>query len=99
MKRQLLKFLLLIWLPLTGLAAGQEVVNIDVAGLACPFCVYSLGKNLIKLDNVESIKVDLADASARIVILEGHEADLGAIRQAIISAGFTPGEATKTLAQ
>jgi copper chaperone CopZ len=94
MKRQILVLLLLIWMPIAGLTADQQVVTIDVAGLACPFCVYSLEKSLTKLENIESIEVDLAGAFARIVIREGRQADLDAIRQAIVNAGFAPGDAT-----
>ena len=97
MKKAILKILILIWLPIAGgLAADQEVVKIGVAGLACPFCVYSLEKNLTKLANIEQVEVDLATGSARVVMVRTHKADLEAIKQAIVNAGFTPGAATTT---
>ncbi len=96
-KKAILKILVLIWLPIAGLTADQEVVEIGVAGLACPFCVYSLEKNLIKLANIESVEVNLATGSARIVMVRAHKANVEAIRLAIVNAGFTPGEATTTL--
>lgn len=81
-------------LPLPTLyAADHEVVEITVSGLACPFCAYGLEKNLKKLAEVESATVNLAANSARVTLKTGHKADLAAIREAIVNAGFTPGEA------
>jgi mercuric ion binding protein len=90
---------LLVWSPIAGLAADQEVVTIEVAGLACPFCVYSLEKNLAKLDDIESVEVDLKTGTARIAFGEGGKVDLDVIRQAIVKAGFTPGAASTRLVQ
>lgn len=83
----------LLWLPATLNAADQEVVEIAVSGLACPFCAYGLEKNLIKLAEVETATIDLAANSARVILKPGQKADLEAIKKAITKAGFTPGEA------
>ena len=99
MKKIAIVFVALMWLPAAGWAADQEVVEIGVSGLACPFCAYGLEKNLSKLPDVESAEVDLAANSARVVIKADHTADLEQIKQAIVKAGFTPGEATTSVAQ
>jgi mercuric ion binding protein len=99
MKIVTLVLISLLWLSATAWASDQEVVDIDVTGLACPFCVYSLEKNLKKLPEVESAEVNLADNSARVVIKADQSADVEQIKQAIIKAGFTPGEATTSVVQ
>ena len=70
-----------------------------MSGLACPFCAYGLEKNLNKLPEVDSAEVDLAANSARVVIKANHTADLEQIKQAIVKAGFTPGDAITSVAQ
>ena len=89
----------LLWVPIYASASDQEVVDIGVTGLACPFCAYSLEKNLRKLPEVESAEVNLAGNSARVVIKADHSADFEQIKQAIVKAGFTPGEATTSVGQ
>ncbi|MBT8102044.1 MAG: heavy-metal-associated domain-containing protein [Woeseia sp.] len=92
MKPVVLVLVGLLWLPSTLNAADHEVVVIAVSGLACPFCAYGLEKNLKKLADVDSATVDLAASTVRISIKPGQNADLDAIREAIVNAGFTPGE-------
>jgi copper chaperone CopZ len=74
-------------------ANGQEVVEIDVSGMTCPFCVYGTEKNLGKLPDVVEAVVSLDKKKARVVMAAGAHADIEAIRKAILNAGFTPGEA------
>ncbi len=92
MKLVVLVLIGLLWLPLTLKAADHEVVEIAVSGLACPFCAYGLEKNLTKLAEVESATVDLAASLARVTLKPDQKADLDAIKEAIVKAGFTPGE-------
>lgn len=75
-----------------GWARAQQVVEIEVTGMTCPFCVYGTEKNLNKLQGVESADVSLKNKRARIVMKQGESADLEVIRKAIVDAGFTPGE-------
>ncbi len=99
MKKITLILISLLWLPIYASASDKEVVDIDVTGLACPFCAYSVEKNLSKLPEVESVEVNLANNSARIVIKADQSADIEQIKAAIVKAGFTPGEATKSVEQ
>lgn len=99
MKKVTLVLISLLWLSVTAWASDQEVVEIGVTGLACPFCTYSLEKNLKKLPEVESAEVNLAENSARVVIKEEQSVDIEKIKQAIVKAGFTPGEATTSVVQ
>lgn len=99
MKNIALILVTLLWLSVPAWSADQEVLDIGVSGLACPFCAYSLEKNLRKLPEVDCAEVNLAENSARVVIKADHEFDLERIKQAIVNAGFTPGAATTTVEQ
>lgn len=99
MKNIAIVFVTLLWLPSAVWAADEEIVEIGVSGLACPFCAFSLEKSLSKLPEVDSANVDLAANSVRVVIKTDHTADLEQIKQAIVTAGFTPGDATTSVAQ
>ena len=99
MKSVVLVLIGLLWLLSTVNAADHKVVEISISGLACPFCAYGLEKNLTKLAAVESATVDLAANSARVILKPGQKADLDAIKEAIVKAGFTPGEADVSVTQ
>lgn len=99
MKKITLVLLSLLWFPIVAWASDQKIVEIGVTGLACPFCVYSVEKNLSKLPEVESVEVNLAANSARIVIKDGHDVDLEQIKRAIVKAGFTPSDTATVIVQ
>ncbi len=84
---------LLLLAPLSW-AAEPQVVEIEVTGMTCPFCVYGTEKKLNKLPGVDAAEVSLKNKMARIVMAPGKSADLEAIRAAITDAGFTPGVVT-----
>jgi len=89
------KFLvtLLLLLPLAAFAELEStVVEIDVNGMTCAFCVDGLHASLKKLAGVQQAEVSLKNSRARIELEPGQTPDLAAIRQAIIDAGFTPGD-------
>ena len=96
MKRIALGLIAVFCLSTAAWAADPEVVDVSVIGLACPFCAYSVEKSLGKLSGVDSVTVDLAANQVRVVMQAEHTADLQQIRQAIVNAGFTPGEASRS---
>ncbi len=83
---------LLLFTVSPGWAGAPQVVEIEVTGMTCPFCVYGTEKKLNKLQGVEAADVSLKNKRARIIMKQGESADLEAIRMAIVDAGFTPGE-------
>jgi copper chaperone CopZ len=99
MKRIVLVLIGVFWLSTAAWPADQEVVDVSVTGLACPFCAFSVEKSLGKLSGVDSVTVDLAANQVRVVMQAERTADLKKIKQAIINAGFTPGEASRSTAQ
>ena len=99
MKRIVLVLIAVFWLSITAWAADQEVVDVTVSGLACPFCAFSVEKSLSKLSGVDSVTVNLAANEVRVVMQAERTADLQQIKQAIVNAGFTPGEVSRSMAQ
>lgn len=98
MKKVTLILTALLWLAASAWAAEHEVVHVSINGLSCPFCAYSVDKSISKLTGVDSVNVNLAENSVDVVMLAEHTADLEAIKQAIVNAGFTPVEASKSVA-
>ena len=75
-------------------AAGQQVLEVQVKGMTCPFCAYGIEKNLSKLPGVKQAQVSLETKKARVAMQPGQAPDEAAVREVIIDSGFTPGEAT-----
>ncbi len=98
MTKSRIALLCMIWLSITAWAAEHEVVQVRVFGLACPFCAYGVEKSIGKLEGVDSVKVDLAESRVDVVMLTEHKANLEEIKQAIVNAGFTPGDASTSMA-
>ena len=91
MKRWIWVSVFLLFTPFGAVADETAVVEIDVQGMTCSFCVEGLHKSLLKVPGVEGVEVSLKHSRARIEIDSEHEPDLEAIKQAIVDAGFTPG--------
>jgi copper chaperone CopZ len=75
-------------------AEEPQVIEVEVTGMTCPFCVYGTEKKLTRLPSVAQVQVSLKSKKARIHMTPGAKADIEAIRKAILDAGFTPGEVT-----
>lgn len=96
MKRIALISLLLLFLSAS--AAGDEIgiIEVDVQGMACAFCVEGLRKTLTALPGVDKVTVSLKNNLARLELDPQNAPDSEAIRQAILDAGFTPGDVRET---
>ncbi len=99
MNRIVFVLIAVFWLSMAAWPADQEVVDVSVTGLACPFCAFSVEKSLSKLSGVDSVTVNLAASQVRVVMKPEHIADLKLIEKAIVNAGFTPGEASRSTAE
>ncbi len=96
MRRLIWISLLLLSAPFAAVADDATVVEIEVSGMICAFCVEGLHSSLLKLPGVEGAEVSLKHSLARIELDAGHEPDVAAIKQAIVNAGFTPGDVRET---
>jgi copper chaperone CopZ len=72
-------------------AAGKQAV-VAVKGLACPFCVHGLKKQLIGLPGARRVDVSLGKSEAVITFDSTSKVTDQQIAAAIRKAGFTPGK-------
>jgi len=94
MKQLLLTLTGMFLFPLSLMAAGEQVVDIDIEGMSCKFCAYSIQKNLSKLPDVDKAEVSIDDKKAHIVMKPGKQADVETLKKKITDSGFTPVKVT-----
>lgn len=87
----------LLWLPVaTSFADAQPASDkqavIAVKGLACPFCVHGLKKQLRRLPGVKNIDVSLGRGQAVVTFDGASKVTNQQIARAVRKAGFTPGK-------
>jgi len=92
MKRSALISLLLLFLTAPAIGDDTRIIEVDVQGMACAFCVEGLRKTLTELPGVDKVTVSLKNNLARLELDPQHAPDSDAIKQAILDAGFTPGD-------
>ena len=90
--RQLLIVTVLFLLSTSAFGADETVLEIDINGMTCPFCVYSLEKELGKLSEVKQVMISLKSSKARLTLKEGANIDPETLQQVVLNAGYTPGE-------
>ena len=82
-------FVLCVLLTTPSAFADSIVYQIEVDGLACPFCVYGVEKQLSKLDGVSQLETDIKSGTVLVTVAKGATLDEEAVREAIMNAGFT----------
>jgi copper chaperone CopZ len=90
--RQLFIVAVLLCLSASVFGAEETVLEIDIKGMTCPFCVYSLEKELGKLSEVEEVLISLKSNKARLTLKEGAQIDSDTLQEVVLQAGYTPGE-------
>ncbi len=70
-----------------GLAETKYVIGVD--GVSCPFCAYGLEKRLKKVENVESISIDMNKGHAVVIAKPGATIKEEDLRKAVKKAGFS----------
>ena len=90
--RQLFIVTVLLFLSASVFGAGETVLEIDIKGMTCPFCVYSLEKELGKLSEVDEVLISLKFNKARLTLKEGAHIDADTLKEVVLRAGYTPGE-------
>ncbi len=90
--RQLIIVAVLVFLTEPAFGAGETVLEIDINGMTCPFCVYSLEKELGKLSEVKQVLISLKSNKARLTLKEGAQIDSDTLQEVVLEAGYTPGE-------
>lgn len=90
--RKLFIVAVLFFLTASAFGADETVLEIDIDGMTCPFCVYSLEKELGKLSEVKQVLISLKSNKARLILKEGAHIDSDTLREVVLEAGYTPGE-------
>jgi len=80
--------------PLSLIAAGEQVVDINIEGMSCKFCAHKIQKELTLLPGVETVSVSIDDKKAHIVMSPGKKANVEQLKKKITASGFTPVETT-----
>lgn len=76
------------WMATAALAAGPSY-QIEVAGLACPFCAYGIEKKLSAIDGVERVETNIKAGTVTVAMKDGATLDKATAERAVKSAGFT----------
>lgn len=89
-----MKKLVAVAAVMTGLFASPalasvEQIRLHVRGLACPFCVFGIEKNLKKLPGVASVETTIRTGLVRLQIEPGAGLDTARLEQAVVKSGFT----------
>ncbi|MEX1243794.1 MAG: heavy metal-associated domain-containing protein [Thermoanaerobaculia bacterium] len=74
----------------TNSARHEAIVAVN--GLACPFCVYGLEKQLKRLPGAKQVSVDLGKGQAVIGFAGDARVTDAQIEKAVRRAGFSPGK-------
>jgi len=90
--RQLIIVAILVFLSASAFGADETVLEIDIDGMTCAFCVYSLEKELGKLSEVKQVLISLKSNKARLTLKEGAHIDSDTLQEVVLEAGYTPGE-------
>ena len=90
--RQLIIIAVFVFVTASAFGADETVLEIDIDGMTCPFCVYSLEKELGKLSEVQQVLISLKSNKARLILKEGAHIDFDTLREVVLTAGYTPGE-------
>ena len=90
--RQLFIVAVFFFLSAAVVGVDETVLEIDINGMTCPFCVYSLERELGRLSEVKQVLISLRSSKARLTLKEGAHIDADTLREVVLEAGFTPGE-------
>jgi len=86
-KMHRIMFLLLLWSG--GALSADWHYQLEVDGLACPFCAYGIEKQLSKLEGVEQLEVDIKTGQLLIRMETGVSLNKADAEQAVKKAGFS----------
>ena len=88
MKKFVLTVIFVLYCNSMVYAAGIEY-QVGVDGVACPFCVYGIEKQLNKLEGIQRIDVDIQNGLVLVVMEDDSTLSEVSIREAVKNAGFS----------
>ncbi len=69
--------------------AATTEYQLGVDGVACPFCVYGIEKQLSKLEGIDHIETDIEKSLVLLIMKEDFTLDEIPVREAVTKAGFS----------
>jgi len=69
--------------------AADSQYQLGVNGLACPFCVYGLEKQLSKLPGVKQVETNVKKGEVVLLVKEGITLTEDSAREAVKKSGFS----------
>ena len=88
MKKNVFIFVFTLCLISTSYAGNTEY-QLGVDGVACPFCVYGIEKQLSKLEGIDRIETDIENSLVILIMKEDFTLNETSIREAVTKAGFS----------
>jgi mercuric ion binding protein len=80
---------IILFLNILSTNAKETNYQLQVNGLACPFCEYNIYKKLSTIEGVMDIKVNLKKGLVDVRMQDGKNLPEAQIQQDITDAGFT----------
>lgn len=78
-----------LFFMMTAVYAAGSSYQIEVDGLACPFCAYGIEKELNAVPGVEKVETDIKEGVVIVTMRGGEDLDEATAKQAVRDAGFT----------
>jgi len=72
-----------------GVWAQTARYTVGVDGMACPFCVYGLEKQIKRLDGVTEVETDLEQGKNFVWVADDGDLERAEVDEAVRNAGFT----------
>ena len=73
----------------------KNYIEAEIYGLVCDFCARSIEKTFKKMDNVESIDINLENGIVKIFLKKGKTIKNSIIKQNFISSGYETNKIVK----
>ncbi len=73
----------------TATLAAPHAYQLQVNGLACPFCAYGIEKQLNAIEGVTEIHTDIKSGTVTVTMADGVTLDKITAEQAVKDAGFS----------
>jgi len=86
------KFIIIIVFNLFSISlvyATSTEYQLGIDGVACPFCVYGIEKQLSKLEGIERIETDIEKSLILLIMKDGFVLDESSVNEAVTKAGFS----------
>ncbi|MDH3694114.1 MAG: heavy-metal-associated domain-containing protein [Gammaproteobacteria bacterium] len=90
MKSLLIRTFAATTLALTlNVSAGEQGYDLEIDGLACPFCAYGIEKQLSSVNDVKHVEIDITQGRVIVTMQENQTLSEAEAREKVQKAGFS----------